>query len=204
MISKVVKRYCCEDISLIENYDKAVADNTQIWQCHHRLEITKEGIFSPKELIDKNLYYNRPASELIFLTKLEHNRLHEKNLKFEVLNERKERWKDSQYRKHMSDVHKGKTPGNKGMSMSDEFRLRVSNSKKGKGWYTNGIINIVSDKCPEGFHKGRMFTPHLTKEHYSKLASDIRSSKWWNNGLENKRCKECPGEGWIRGMICKK
>ena len=31
MISKVVKRYCCEDISLIENYDKAVADNTQIW-----------------------------------------------------------------------------------------------------------------------------------------------------------------------------
>ena len=29
-------KYCRDDISLIENYDKAVSDTTQSWHCHHR------------------------------------------------------------------------------------------------------------------------------------------------------------------------
>ena len=33
------KRYCKEDLSKIENYDKAIADTSQIWDCHHRTEI---------------------------------------------------------------------------------------------------------------------------------------------------------------------
>ena len=33
-----VKKYCCEDISLIENYIEAVSDDSQVWHCHHRLE----------------------------------------------------------------------------------------------------------------------------------------------------------------------
>lgn len=38
MINTVgVKRYCCDYISLIENYNKAIEDNTQIWDCHHKL-----------------------------------------------------------------------------------------------------------------------------------------------------------------------
>lgn len=36
---KRFKKYCCEDISLIENYEKAVNDKTQTWCCHHKLEI---------------------------------------------------------------------------------------------------------------------------------------------------------------------
>ena len=40
MISlRTVTKYCGEDISKIENYDKAIADTTQMWICHHRLEI---------------------------------------------------------------------------------------------------------------------------------------------------------------------
>ena len=50
MISEIkLKRYCCEDISLIENYEKAIADITQIWVCHHRFEIDKG--YSRKQLI---------------------------------------------------------------------------------------------------------------------------------------------------------
>ena len=30
------RKFCCEDISLIENYALAVADTTQTWDCHHR------------------------------------------------------------------------------------------------------------------------------------------------------------------------
>ena len=65
-------KYCRDDISLIENYDQAIADTTQMWHCHHR----RETIFSRKDLIEIGEYYNRPACELIFLTSLEHNRLH--------------------------------------------------------------------------------------------------------------------------------
>ena len=65
-------KYCKNDISLIENYDKAIADTTQVWHCHHR----RETIYSRSGLIEIGEYYNRPACELIFLTKSEHMRLH--------------------------------------------------------------------------------------------------------------------------------
>ena len=74
MIGKKCLRYCCDDISLVENYDKAINDKTQVWHCHHKLEI--ELNLSLGELIKRNLYYNRPASELIFLTPEEHLRIH--------------------------------------------------------------------------------------------------------------------------------
>lgn len=76
MIPRHAKDYCCEDISLIENYEQAVNDKIQIWDCHHRKE-TDEGL-SKDELIKQGLYWNRPASELIFLTRAEHIRLHKK------------------------------------------------------------------------------------------------------------------------------
>ena len=81
MISETtVKKFCCEDISLIENYDKAIADQTQTWDCHHRGEILPCGRFKAKHLKKFNLYYNRPACELIFLTHDEHTRLHKQGV----------------------------------------------------------------------------------------------------------------------------
>ena len=65
-------KYCKDDISLIENYDKAIADTTQMWHCHHR----RETVLSRKDLKEIGEYYNRPACELIFLTPNEHHRLH--------------------------------------------------------------------------------------------------------------------------------
>ena len=73
---KNAKAYCSDDISLIENYNEAVNDKTQSWELHHRLE--SELNKSVQELKDLNLYFNRPADELIFLTKSEHSSLHQK------------------------------------------------------------------------------------------------------------------------------
>ena len=49
--------YCSEDISNIENYDKAIADKEQTWVCHHRLEIHEDYRNSVEELQMLNLYW---------------------------------------------------------------------------------------------------------------------------------------------------
>ena len=73
-----VKRYCSEDISLIENYQEAISDLKRTWDIHHRRECDENGrtLFTKKQLIEMNLYFKRPASELIFVTKSMHNKLH--------------------------------------------------------------------------------------------------------------------------------
>ena len=77
---RYVTKFCCEDPSLIENYALAIADQTQTWDCHHRGEILPCGRYKAKDLKKFGLYYNRPASELIFLTHDEHARLHKQGV----------------------------------------------------------------------------------------------------------------------------
>ena len=149
MISKkIAKRYCKDDISLIENYDKAIADDTQTWQCHHR----RETIYSAKELIDIGEYYNRPACELIFLTKTEHMRLHktgENNPRFG-----KPAWNNG---KHLSEETRQKlSEANKGKHHSAETCKKIAEARIGTNWYNNGVKNIRAKTCPEGFVQGRI------------------------------------------------
>ena len=100
-------KYCKNDISLIENYDKAIADETQVWHCHHR----RETIYSRSGLIEIGEYYNRPACELIFLTKSEHMRLH--NLGKNV---------SEDTRKKISETKKGENNPMFGKHLSEETR----------------------------------------------------------------------------------
>ena len=76
---KWAKCYCLEDISLIENYQEAISDQTNMWNIHHRRECDENGrtLFTKKQLIEMNLYFNRPASELLFVTRSMHNKLHQ-------------------------------------------------------------------------------------------------------------------------------
>ena len=75
-----VKEYCCDDLSLIENYELAINDTTQTWNCHHRGEVLPCGRFSIDDLKKFGLYFNRPAAELIFLTPSAHQQLHKKGV----------------------------------------------------------------------------------------------------------------------------
>ena len=54
-IKNTKKYYCCEDISLIENYDKAINDLTEKYDCHHRLEIQGDKRFSVDDLKEMGL-----------------------------------------------------------------------------------------------------------------------------------------------------
>ena len=166
----------CKDYENIENYEKAKADNFRCWQCHHRLEThNSDGErrlvnISTAELKALGMYYNRPASELIFMTMYEHRRLH---MKGEKLSE--------ETKKKLSEAHKDQTPWNKGKKLSEEHKKKMAEANKGKHrseetkkkiaeaskgnknvrgtrWYNNGKISKRAKECPKGFVPGRLFT----------------------------------------------
>lgn len=66
------KQFCCEDISLIRGYERAVNDTTQVYDIHHL-----DGVFYTKEqLIAMGMYYKVPAMALLFMTRSEHRKIH--------------------------------------------------------------------------------------------------------------------------------
>ena len=76
------KLYCSENISLIENYHQAVWDPYEKWEIHHRRECDENGrtLFTQKQLIKMKLYFKRPASELMFVTRSMHRKIHREML----------------------------------------------------------------------------------------------------------------------------
>ena len=134
MISeKYAKKYCCDDISNIENYELAINDTIQTWECHHRGEVLPCGRYTPKDLIKFGLYYSRPASELIFLTPDDHRQLHFKGVHRPDL---KGVPKSEAHKKALSKAHKGVPKSEahkkalsdalKGHSVSEECRAKLS------------------------------------------------------------------------------
>lgn len=141
--------YCiCRTPELIENYDKAIADTTQTWQCHHRLEThNSDGerrlvdISSP-ELIALGMYFDRPPEELIFMTELEHKHLHNvgKRMKGKGM---KGKYHSEEWKRKM-----------KGHIVSEETKKKISEAHKGRHWFNNGEICTRCFDCPEGFVPG--------------------------------------------------
>ena len=158
------ERYC-KNYQDIENYEKAKKDNFIGWECHHRLEthtpggIRRDVDISHKELIALGMYYNRPASELIFLTSREHNTFR-KGKKRSA--ETKNKIAAANIGKHHSEETKKKMgEAKKGKKLSEETKKKLSEAHKGKNiwtkgvhWYNNGRINIRAKECPEGFTPG--------------------------------------------------
>lgn len=160
LVGERSNKYCCEDISLIENYEKAKNDTTQTYHCHHRLEThfsdgtprPKDSQLSMDELIALDMYYNRPANELIFLTKAEHAYVHTNG-------------------RHHSEASKLKCSiaGRKG---------KGKRNVKGKHYYTNGVKTVLAFECPEGFH------PRQTSEKVRKALSEShKGQKPWNKTI---------------------
>lgn len=117
---KRAKLYCKEDISLIENYDKAMEDNTQTWVCHHRDEykILPSGMIarrSVEELRENGRYYHCPANELIFMTSADHLSLHHKG-----------KVNSEESREKMKKSLKGRVSPRKGVTLTNETKEKVS------------------------------------------------------------------------------
>ena len=128
------RKFCKEDISKIKNYDKAIADTTQTWDCHHMTE-TWWGC-SKKDLIENECYYNRKACELIFLTRAEHTRLHGKGRTFsdetrKKISESKKCENNPFYGKtHSEETRRKLSEAHKGRTLSDETRKKMRDAAK--------------------------------------------------------------------------
>lgn len=152
--------FCREDIALIENYDKAIADNTQTWICHHRLEVQGKSIMGVQDLINRGLYYNRPACELIFLTPSQHSTLHNANRKPETFQKISRKMKGNKNclgrvlsestKKLLSEQRIGKMAGAGnpmyGRHHSLESKQKISNSNKG---HTNRLGKKHSEETKQ-------------------------------------------------------
>ena len=119
---KTHNRCFCQTPELIENYEQAIEDKTQIWVCHHRDEIRKlpsgmVAVRSSEELIENGRYYNCPPNELIFLTKSEHAKLHADYIQHPKLS--------TETKQKMSKARKGR-------KLTKEHKKNISKSHKGK------------------------------------------------------------------------
>lgn len=195
--SKTTKKYCCEEVSLIENYEQAVAD-TKTWHCHHRRE-TDENL-TIKQLVKMGLYYDRPASELIFLPPNEHISSHQKG---------REPWNKGipgteEFRKKMSEVTSGKKNPFYGKHHTEETKRRLSEAHKGKHLSEETIRKIVEA------HKGKPLSlihrqklSESAKERFSDPTKTPTYKKpWYNNGEKEGHFFEGKQpEGWVRGRL---
>ena len=80
---EVARPYCKRgQDNRIENYQNAKAEGFKDWVRHHRLEThNSDGVkrvvdITVEELIALDMYYNRPAEELIYMRNAEHTKLH--------------------------------------------------------------------------------------------------------------------------------
>ena len=195
------ERYC-KDYENIENYQKALKDNFKGWHCHHRLEThnsdgKRRDVDIPREELKAlGMYYNRPASELIFLTISEHNAFkkgkpqseaHRRKIS-EALKEHpvseETRRKQREAKKGEKNPNYGKLGINKGKKLSEETRRKMAEAHKGK---RAGKDNPFYGK-------------KHSQETRKKLSEANKGKHWYNNGKENKYCFECP-PGFIPGRL---
>jgi len=100
-------------------------------------------------------------------------------------------------RRKLSEAQKGRvqseetkrklSEANKGKVLTEEHKKKLSESNKGHR-HTEEARRKISEA-----RKGIVFS----EEHKKKLSE----MKFWHNGVRTIRSKECPGEGWTRGML---
>ena len=194
----------CKNYENIENYEAAKKDNFIGWEIHHRLEThnsdgeRREVDISMEELKSLNMYYNRPAEELIFLTLKEHHEY------------RKGKKSSEETKQKMRAAKKGDKNPFYGKKHSDEAKKKIGEAKKGNKHALGCKRSEETKKKMSEAMKGNKHAlgckrSEETKKKMSEKAkgnTNVKGKHWFNNGKECKFCFECP-EGFVPGRIKK-
>lgn len=118
------------------------------------------------------------------------------------LSELRKQWRWSEeVKQKISKSRMGFKPNSE--SVSKMALTKIGNTyNKGRHWYNNGTKQIMAYECPEGYVSGKLYGN--SEERNKKASNSIRGLLYWNNGVVNKRSRECPGPEWKRGFIKKK
>ena len=187
-----VSLFCREDASKIEGYDEAIKSEEQ-YDCHHRLELHYDGSlrFTSDSLKKLDLYYNRPACELVFLSRSEHLRLHTKARWESGLLKKKSgiKRKGTKWSHPMSEETKKKLSlANKGKLRSEETKLKISKAHKGKpAWNKGKPITEEHRKHMSEALKGRVRTEEANEKFRQTMTGRKRKpfSEEWKHNLGN-------------------
>lgn len=168
-----MKTRYCNNVEEIENYELAKKDNFKGWNIHHRLETHTSDSerrlvdLSKEELIALDMYYNRPAAELIYLTKSEHQKLH----------------------------RKGNLGPNRGKHFSEEWRRKMSEARRGKKCFKglfcldiyDGDGNLKVEKYIVGVSMRDLFNELSAKSDVGNFDMDCSSAVAFQNKFRKGR-----------------
>lgn len=162
----------------------------------NRAKATSTGFYYSKSGEDHHGYGKRPADSTI------------EGVRKRMLSDDNPA-KSGEFRKKHSELMKKESifSTDKNPSKNPERKEKMSQDM------TNFLLSLSEEEYKETY-KNRiektkvMFkgegNPFYNKTHTQEVKDFLgelsRGTKWWNNGKENKHCKECPGEGWIPGM----
>lgn len=190
-------KFCCEDIRLIENYNKAVND-PEIWDCHHRLE-SDLGL-SRDELKEQNRYFKVPASELIFLTHAEHTSLHKTGIRYSEETNKKRSEKQKKRFEDPNERQKCSLPGEKnpmyGKNAEDYMSpeaIKEKRQKQSESQKKRFEDPKERQKCGLPGEKNPMWGKSRSKESRQKQSKSLKGKfkdrPWMNNGIIRVRPK---------------
>ena len=138
--------------------------------------------------IDENKM-NNSLSNLVYLSRKEHMKIHSEN-------------RSEETKRKMSEAKKGKNHPFYGQHHSEEIKRKMSKSLKGENhpMYGKHHSEEAKRKMSEA-HKGK----HFSDEHKRKIREANKDRIWINNGVISKmlKCDEEIPEGFSRGRLKK-
>lgn len=97
--------------------------------------------------------------------------------------------------KQSEESNKKRSESLKGHKTSDETKQKISDALKGtsktasatgKHWYTNGVDNVLTFECPNGYHPGSV----RSQETKDKISKSTKGKKKTNVEITNKKRKK--------------
>ena len=98
-------------------------------------------------------------------------------------------------RKLFSEKQKQKALDPNGIMQSQEYKEKMRIACTGKKLTKETIEKIRSANL------GKETNIELRKKQSKERKGKHLGNHWWNNGVDQKFCKECPGDNWIKGRL---